>query len=45
MAYIFSADDVRRTVTMQELAEAPDDGSYIIALDYGTSSEGKAYWI
>lgn len=45
MAYKFEASGKRVPVTEKELDTIQDDGSFIIVLDHGNSTDGRAYWL
>ena len=45
MAYLFEKPGALKAVTEEELQACGDGGSYIIALDHGLSTDGKAYWL
>lgn len=45
MAYKFDKSGLLQSVTAEELEASGSDGSYVIVLDHGTSSDGRSYWL
>lgn len=45
MAYVFDKSGTRQRVTDDVLEADGDDGSHVIVLDHGTSTDGRPYWL